>query len=190
MLKRYSSYLFLGLLFSSLFLVQCKTTEKVVKDDIKPLEKALLWKISSDEVEFDSYLFGTIHLMPEKDFFYPTGTLKALGESEQVAFEIDVSDFGDMGQLMGLMDKLFMKGDTTLKELLSKDDYEFVSDHFNDMGIPLFFLERIQPLFLSVFASGDLSPGSMQDGSVKSYELELVELAKKEKKDVKGLGNH
>ncbi len=54
------------------------------------------------------------------------------------------------------------------------------------MGLPLFLLERIKPMFLSIFASGDMDMmqggfGGMGGDSTKSevvsYEMEFMEMS-------------
>jgi len=80
-----------------------------------------------------------------------------------------------------------MKNDTTLSDLLTDEDYRLVSDFFDQIGIPLFFLERIKPMFLTVFSSTDLFGGNFNMESLKSYEIELMEKAKTRGKDITGL---
>ena len=49
------------------------------------------------------------------------------------------------------------------------------------------FFERIKPMFLTVFASGDMDPMAMQSGKIKSYEMEFMEIAKDAKMPMGGL---
>jgi len=85
------------------------------------------------------------------------------------------------------MQKAYMKGDTSLSDLLTEEDYGVVKAHFKEKGLPLFLLERIKPMFLSVFASDDFDPSSLQSGGLKSYELEFAEIAKSGGKGTGGL---
>ncbi|NNE27714.1 MAG: TraB/GumN family protein [Saprospiraceae bacterium] len=174
-----------------LFVVSCKTTDKVptTKNDVPQFENALLWKIEGQGLTEPSYLYGTIHLIEGDKFFWPKGTLAAFDEAEKIVFEIDMDDMFDISAQMGLLSKAFMKDNQRLSDFYSEEDYKIVSSHFDDMGIPLFFLERIKPMFLTVFASGeiDMTAGLGGDSSVKSYEMELYELAKQSSKDVSGL---
>ena len=48
-------------------------------------------------------------------------------------------------------------------------------------------LERMKPMFLTVFASGDMDPAGLQTGAMKSYEMEFLEIAKSSSKPVAGL---
>lgn len=175
------------LALSTLLIAGCKTSKTELATAQK-IDNALLWEISGKGLETPSYLYGTIHLIDQKDFFFPPKTLSSFEGSEKVFFEIDMNEMNDMGKLMGLLPKTFMKDDKRLADLLSKEDYAVVEDHFQDMGLPLFMLERIKPMFLSIFAmGGDLSLESLQDGSMKSYEMEFADLANQSKKPVSGL---
>ncbi|MBK8108991.1 MAG: TraB/GumN family protein [Saprospiraceae bacterium] len=162
---------FLGLLL--LGFGSCKTTQKTYA----PLEKSLLWEISGPGIKQPSYLYGTIHMIPSDDYFLPKGTLSAIEASQNMVFEIDMKDMSDVSALFGMMGKIFMKDGVTLKTLLTTEEYQLVENHFKDMGLPLFFLERIKPMFLSAFATGDMNPNSLKDGSIKSYEMEFYEIS-------------
>lgn len=170
------------------------TGATAVKDVVKEQTEAsdalannLLWKISGNGLEQSSFLYGTIHMIGADDFFLPDGTMTAMDASDRVVFEIDMADMTDMSSMMGLMDKAFMKDNLTLKDLLSDEDFKLVESHFEDMGLPIFFLQRIKPMFLTVFTSGDMSPGDLQSGKIKSYEFEFMEMAKNGEKVTAGL---
>jgi len=157
------------------------------KEASKGLSNNLLWKISGNGLEKSSFLYGTIHMIGAEDFFLPDGTMTAMDASDRVVFEIDMADMTDMSSMMGLMDKAFMKDNLTLQDLLTEEDFKLVEDHFKDMGLPIFFMQRIKPMFLTVFTSGDMSPGDLQSGKIKSYEFEFMEMAKNGEKPTAGL---
>jgi len=73
--------------------------------------------------------------------------------------------------------------------LVSAGDYKLIEAHFKEMGLPLAFLDRLKPMILSVFASqgGSSKGGGMDMNSIKSYEMELTEMAQKAKKPIDGL---
>lgn len=180
-----------GFALAIIFIFSCKTTQQatVEKEVSYDLENALLWKIEGEELAEPSYLFGTIHLIQSDKFFWPDGTLAAFEESENVVFEVDLDDMFDLSKQMGLLTKAFMSGGQSLKDFYSDEDYKVVKNHFDGMGIPLFFLEKIKPMFLTVFASGDIdmSGGLSGSSSVKSYEMEIYELCQTSNKEVDGL---
>ena len=178
--------LILGL---ALFSVSCKST-KVNTDTAvvdSKLEDALLWEISGKDLTSPSYLYGTIHIIDSEDYFLPKGTLSAIESSEKMMFEIDMNEMSDMGAQMSMLSKAFMNDGLTLKDLLKAEDYKIVEEHFKKLGMPLFLFERIKPMFLSVFAMGDFDVDGLQSGSMKSYEMEFMEMANQTQKPIGGL---
>lgn len=162
-----------------------------------PTEKALLWQISHSDLTDTSYLYGTIHMIPEESYFLTESTRTAFDRSSTIAFEIDTEAMMNPTALMGLMGKMNMTDGSTLKSLLSEDDYKIVADHFEKMGLPMGFLGRIKPMFLTVLAGQSGEGGSegfdpsqgfnMLGEGIKSYELEFTEMAKTAERPITGL---
>lgn len=173
-------HLFLGLLGLIL------TLHSFSQADEPRLENSLLWEISGNKLNAPSYLYGTIHLIGETDFFLTEATKSSFEKAQQVAFEIDMEEMTDFTQLMPLMMQAFMAGDTSLSDLLTTEDYALVQAHFEEMGMPLMFLERIKPMFLSAMADTDLA-GLQGESSTVSYEMEMMEMAQKRKIPIEGL---
>lgn len=185
-------YLLLNLMTILLF-TACKTSQKAAGNDgssgIPKTENSLLWEISGKTLQQSSYLYGTIHMIGKEDFFLTEATKEAFAKTDKVTFEINMEDMTDMSKMMPLMMKAFMAGDTTLKDLLTTEEYSQVADYFEKMGLPMMFLDRIKPMFLSALTSGgdvDLMGGG-GNTDIKSYEIELMEMAKKENKAIDGL---
>lgn len=164
----------------------CKATKNTTQD-YKPLEKGLLWEIQGPGLSKPSYLYGTIHIINSEDYFLPSGTMAAFDGAKKVFFEIDMKEMSDISKLMGMMNKLFMKDGKTLKDLVTEEEYAMIGDHFKKMGLPIFMLERMKPMFLSVFAYGDMDPSGLKNGNMKSYEMEFMEMAKNTSKETGGL---
>jgi hypothetical protein len=185
------SFRFKNILFFSLFLfvlpfTSCKTAKQSVSID-KPLEKALLWELTGPGISKPSFLYGTIHLIDSKDYFLPKGTLTALDQVKKIVFEIDMKEMNDMSAMMGIMGKIFMKDNKTLKDLLSEQDYKYVSDYFQKKGLPIMMIEKMKPMFLTALTYGDLEPGSLATSGMKSYEMELMKIAENSGKETGGL---
>jgi uncharacterized protein YbaP (TraB family) len=172
----------LALLPVLIFLFSCAGPKKI---RYKPLENSLLWEIKGKDLPASSYVFGTIHLIPEADYFWTKPMENAFSKSQEVVFELDMNEMNDMSKMMALLPHLFMKGDTTLSMLLVKADYDKLAAKMQNMGLPLFLFERMKPFFLTVFLSEDLQPSD--DKSMKSYELELTAKANAMRKTVTGL---
>lgn len=189
---KYCKSLVFALLALTVTISSCKTTKDaadstISKSEYKPLANSLLWKIEGQGLTKPSYLYGTIHLIDAKDYYLPDGTLAAIDGTDKMVFEIDMNEMSDMGNMMGLMNKAFMSDGKTLKDLISADDYKLVDAHFSKIGMPLMMLERMKPMFLTVFASGDMDPAGLQNGSMKSYEMEFMDIAKSANKPMAGL---
>ena len=166
-----------------------------------PLSTGLLWRIDAPDAPAPSYLFGTIHLIDAEDFLLSDSLMAALNRVEQVYFEIDPGAMQDPMAMMPLIQSAMMPSGTTLKDLLSAEEYARVNAHFSEMGLPMMFLERIKPMFLSILAATDPADmkgmmgggGNPLDGmqgdeaKIKSYELELNGIAKQLEKPVDGL---
>ena len=155
-------------------------------------ENALLWEISGKKLQNPSYLYGTIHLIPRADYFLSEKTKEVFKKASHVAFEIDLEETMDIAGLMPMMMKMYMNNDTTLRDLLTQEEYTEVKAHFDKIGLPLGFLERIKPMFLSMLASEDVAASmgkgqSKEESSTTSYEFELLAMAQEQKKDVAGL---
>ena len=162
-----------------------------------PLTTGLLWRIDAPDAPAPSYLFGTIHLIDAEDFLLSDSLMAAVNRVDQVFFEIDPGAMQDPMALLPLIQSAMMTGGKTLKDFTTDEEYARVEAHFSEMGLPMMFLERIKPMFLSVLASTDpadmqgmMGGGPADDGteaSIKSYELELNGLAERLEKPVDGL---
>ena len=191
-MKQYINWIAILLVAINISLTSCKTTKGTLPQGIKseqykPLTNALLWKIEGNGIANPSYLYGTIHLIDSESYFLPNGTLSAMENTKKMVFEIDMNEMSDMGNMMSIMNKAFMNDGKTLKDLISEEDYKMVDAHFAKIGMPLMMLERMKPMFLTVFASGDMDPSGLQNGNMKSYEMEFMEIAKSSNKPMAGL---
>lgn len=158
-------------------------TQKVIQE----VENSLLWEIKGKGLKEPSYLYGTIHMIGADDFFITEATKEAIENSERMTFEINMEDMNNLTVMFSLIGQVMMDGGMTLGKLLSEEDYGLVKNHFEEMGLPLFLLERVKPMFLSAFATGEGGGEGMQSGAIKSYEMEFMELAKKYEQEMAGL---
>ena len=154
-------------------------------------DNSLLWEISGKDLETPSYLYGTIHMIGKDDFFLTDKTKETFGKSKKIVFEIDMNKMNDMSVMFSLIGQVMMKDGVGLKDLLSEEDYKLVSDHFTELGLPMFMFEKVKPMFLASMASGDMTGGGegggMASGDIVSYEMEFMEMAKSQEKEMDGL---
>lgn len=152
-----------------------------------PQENSLLWEISGNGLSSPSWLFGTIHMIGKEDFFFTETMQQAFDQASQVTFEINMEEMSDISVIMPLMMKAFMSNNTTLRDLLDETSYGLVEQHFNQLGMPMMFLDRIKPMFLSALGAEDMMMAQTDNNAIVSYEFELMEMAAKQGKAVDGL---
>ncbi len=135
--------------------------------------QSLLWEISGNNLAKSSYLLGTIHLLPKKDFQYSSKLDSILSRIDEVIFEIDLNEMEDYNVLLEVMMQSFMTG-TTLQSLVSNEEYELIKNFISDMGLPMYVLDRLKPMFLNALVEGS-SLGQLENST--SVEMELYQRA-------------
>ena len=151
-------------------------------DKIAPDNNTLLWKVSGNGLTRPSYLFGTIHMLCADDALLSDQMRKIIRKADEVYFEVDLDNLFEM---LAVMTKMKMNGDTTLQDLLSKEDYEKVKDYFESKGsmLPFSMLETYKP----ILALSTLEESSMECESTAMMEQVIMREAKLNEKKVKGL---
>jgi uncharacterized protein len=154
------------------------------------LANSLLWEISGNGLDTPSFLYGTIHIINKDDFFLTDETKASFDKSERITFEINMEEMDDISTMFTLISKVMMPNSMTLKDLLKEEEYIFVKEKLTELGLPAMMmgiLERVKPMFLTTFASGDMDPNGMQNGEIVSYEMEFMEMAQQMEKEMAGL---
>lgn len=151
------------------------------KADKAPVtENALLWSVSGKGLSTPSYLYGTIHMICKEDFLFSNTLKEKISTSKNIYLELDMDD----PSMMMKMASLAIMKDKTLKDLMSEADYNLVSAYVKDsLGMPMMLFNRMKPITLMSLIYTKVLPCS----STESYEGKFVELAKAQKKEVKGL---
>lgn len=141
--------------------------------------KSLLWKVEGENIK-TSYLYGTIHLLPQDAFEIKEKVTDAFNSSEQIVLEIDMDD---PSMQMKLMQNAAMKGGTTLDQVFSEEDYQAVSDALKEtMGIGLELMNTMKPFMIASMLIGNLI-----EGTPASYELTFMQMAKENGLEILGL---
>jgi uncharacterized protein YbaP (TraB family) len=143
---------------------------------------SLLWKISGNGLEKPSYLFGTIHMLCADDAVLSDNMKKVISNCDEVYFEVDMDNLFEM---LGAMNKMKMKGDTTLRDLLDEADYKKVKDYFESKSsmLPFSMLETYKP----ILAASTLEQGDLPCDNTAMMEQVIMEEAKQSNKKIKGL---
>lgn len=143
---------------------------------------SLLWQISGNGLQQPSYLFGTIHMLCKDDAVLSDSLRQVIKQSKEIYFEVDMDNFFEM---IGMMTQLKMKNDTTLADLLDKEEYERVKNYFekNSSMLPFSMLETYKPLL----AVSTLAESAIPCESAVAMEQLIMEEAKRNSKNIKGL---
>ena len=145
-------------------------------------DHTLLWKISGNGLKKPSYLFGTIHMLCEDDAVLSDSLKSVIKNVKEVYFEVDLDN---MFELLGVMSKMKMQGDTTLQDLLSESDYEKVKAYFETNGsiLPFSMIETYKPML----AASTLQQGGLPCENTAMMEQVIMQEAKQYNKGIKGL---
>ncbi len=171
-----------------IILVLVFKTISIFSVNAQDANSSLLWQITKEGVQDTSYLFGTIHIIPESDFFIPEGLERTFAKSDEIYFEIDIASQMNMEAQMAMLPKLLMKDGVTLADLYTEEEYEEVSQFFDKKGLPLFLFQAMKPMFVQMMVQLDLD--AMLEGGengMVSYEMYLSEKAKEASKPTGGL---
>ena len=165
-----------------LFALSIITANADAQANKKPLEKSLLWQISGNGLTKPSYIYGTIHMICKDDASLGDSLIAVIQRSDRVYFEVDMDNLMEM--LSALKD-FKMRNDTTLADLLSKEDYEKVKEYMGRKSglLPFSQLETYKPMLASSLL---MESGIACEESVAMEQL-ILEEAKKNKKRVDGL---
>ncbi|HYM93730.1 MAG TPA: TraB/GumN family protein [Chitinophagaceae bacterium] len=145
-------------------------------------QKSLLWKISGNGLKKPSYLFGTIHMLCEEDAVLSDSLKKAIRQCDDVYLEVQMDN---MLEMLSVITQMKMNGDTTLADLLSKEDYEKVKAYFEKSSslLPFSVLETFKP----ILAASTLEGTSLPCGAPVAMEELIMQEAKTDEKEIKGL---
>lgn len=144
-------------------------------------DNSLLWEISGNGLTAPSYLFGTFHLLCKEDIHFSNALKQAVTNSREVYLELDMDD---PATLMGGLMLMNMKGGKKLKDLYKEVDYQRVITFFKDsLKTPIGLFQRMKPEFLVAL----LYPKMMPCNASSSIEESIMQLAKADGKEIKGL---
>ena len=143
-------------------------------------DNALLYQVSGKNLTAPSYLYGTFHLLCPTDLSVTDAMKKAVTDTKQLYLEIDMDDPALQSTMMKSM--MFTDG-KTVKDYMSAEESTLLDTYLQKTpGMSLAALSAVKPLGLYSF---------MLIGALgcqpASYDLTLMQLAAKDKKEVLGL---
>ncbi|HEY0058569.1 MAG TPA: TraB/GumN family protein [Flavisolibacter sp.] len=145
-------------------------------------ENTLLWRITGKGIKEPSYLFGTIHMICGDDIHLSDSLKKAIKNAKNVYLELDLDNIMEM---MGAMNKMKMRDDTTLADLLTPAEYQKVKTFFAGTKgmLPFSMLETFKP----ILAASTLMQASLDCNSPVAMEQLVMKEAKEWNRPIKGL---
>ena len=147
------------------------------------LNNTLLWRISGKGLQKPSYLFGTMHLLCADDIALSDSLKTAISRADNVYLELDMNN---MFEMLGAMQHMSMKGDTTLADLLTQEEYKKVKAYFKENAsmLPFEMLQTYKPLLTASMVAEQQSTAC--DHMISMEQL-IMEEAKSNDVTVKGL---
>jgi uncharacterized protein len=149
----------------------------------------LLWKITGKHLQKPSYLYGTMHVADARVFVLKDKLIGKIAACEVYAGEM----IFDPSMMFAILPQLFMDKDTTLKTLLSEQEYKIVKGVLDEkLGMMSSFSERMKPIFTSLLlqeSSGSIEnmKNTLSAKQGKPLDLFLQEEASKQKLELVGL---
>ena len=115
----------------------------------KPKQQTgLLWKISGNNLEQPSYLYGTHHLVPLSFLDSIVGLDEAFMATEQTIGELDMNNMGEM-QMQLMMASLMPEGES-YEDLLSEEDQKLLDETLKEyIGAGLNQFGQMKPAMLN-----------------------------------------
>lgn len=142
-------------------------------------ESSLLWKLEGHGIQ-PSYLFGTLHMLPQEQFSLGEKVADAFRQSQQIVLELDMDQ---PGLQMDIIKNMPMKEGKTLDQLMSPQDYEKLDTRLQEllgMGVQMF--NNWKP-----FGITSMLYLQYAGGIPASFEGTFVQMAKEQQKEVLGL---
>jgi uncharacterized protein YbaP (TraB family) len=143
----------------------------------------LLYKISGNGLKAPSYIFGTIHILCEKDMFPIDKLIAYIDRSQQLIMEIDMDDEAEMASLGG---GILIPDGKTFTEYLTPEEIAKVDELIKSaIGVGVEQVKTIKPVMLESMIIAN--PKVLGCAPPASYELSFVKMAEVKQKPIVGL---
>jgi len=145
---------------------------------------SLLWRISGNNLPQDSYIYGTMHSSDPRVFHFADSVLPAFEMCDAFAMEVVIDESVQSTLLQGI----FMNGETTLKSLLTDNQYDSVQWFaMKNAGLSISYFERMKPLYVammlemmsgedSIIANADPFLDQYFENSAKDQQKKIIGL--------------
>ncbi|KFF07600.1 TraB/GumN family protein [Flavobacterium reichenbachii] len=143
------------------------------------LENSLLWEVSGNGLTKPSYVYGTIHGICPSDYFMAEKTKSAFQKSDKLILEVNISDPNELAEAQ----KAGMGSEPLSKKLTPEQLSKVDAILQKNTGIKVKQLDS----FTLAAIMGFISIKTFDCETLKSYESDFIDLAKKENKTIEGL---
>ena len=145
-------------------------------------DNSLLFEITGRGLTAPSYLFGTMHIVCEKDGLLSEGLKKTIKDSKQVYFEIDMDD---LQETMGALQFVRMNDGRKISDLLTPVEFDRVKAYFDKQKgmMPFAMMNRFKPIFVSAVLGENLLTCEKKT----AMEQVIMTEVKKYEKNIAGL---
>ncbi len=145
-------------------------------------QNSILWKISGKGLQKPSYLFGTIHLICNQDYFFNDVMKSAFDNCEKLLLEINLNDPNTIAQYQQSM--MLPKGKELKNFFENEHEYQVFSEKLKKhTGIDANLFQSLKPLILLSL----IAQKSMECENTSSYEMNLMELSTAKNLPIEGL---
>ena len=146
--------------------------------------KTVFWEISGNGLSHTSYLFGTVHILPKKDFVMYSEVERRLKDAGQLVMEMDLNI--SLGRKLEMASAIMLPDNSTLQAYMDVKEYEKLKSYVLDsLGIKPFRFNLYEKMKPFAFYSA-LIPEIIGEKTA-SYEMYFNKIAKKKKIPVEGL---
>lgn len=144
------------------------------------LSNSLLWKVEKEGIE-PSYIFGTIHVLPQSEFELEEKVKQAMDESEELVLEIDMTDPALQTKMYQTM---VMQDGMTLDKLLTEEEYSKLSEKLQSIqgAPPIAMVNGFKPFMVATMMLSEYV-GSQP----ASFEMTLMSMASAREMPISGL---
>ncbi len=141
---------------------------------------ALLWEISGKNVKSPSYLFGTMHLIPKKDFLFPQSLQEKVKASDVLVMEI-----GGLSDKMKAMQYMMLDSGSVYDYFTEKQQdslFKYASENLGMDKDKMMQFSGMKPIvLLQLITKNEFGEAP------ESYELEFEKIANSNEIEVIGL---
>lgn len=141
-------------------------------------ENTMLWRISGNDLEEPSYLFGTMHMLCPDDFKVTDKVLTAFSKTNTLVLELNPTDPALLAEMQQLV---INPGFENIYTDIPEEDYAVINNSLMEkFGAGLDQLGIMKPFTLSAMLMVSLFPCE----DLESYEIFLVEKANADGREI------